>query len=82
VQAGAVSAQGGGQGGADGAMGGEQAAQVFGQIGVLSAQGLDLGGRGLGMRLEEVGQDLLGGAVGWGGSGQGSGPPPLMMTTM
>jgi hypothetical protein len=82
VQARTVCAQGGGQGGADGAMGGEQAAQVFGQIGVLSTQRLDLRGRGLGMRFEKVGQDLLGRAVGMGGSGQGSDPPPLMMTTM
>jgi hypothetical protein len=82
VQARIVCEKGRGQGGTDGAMGGEQAAQVLGQVGVLSTQGLDLRGRGLEVRLEEVGQDLLGRAVGMGGSGQGNDPPPPMMTTM
>ncbi|MDP6386903.1 MAG: hypothetical protein QGI93_11985, partial [Planctomycetota bacterium] len=82
VQARTVCAQGGGQGGTDGVVRLEEIAQVLRVIGVLRTERLDLGGRGLGVRLEEVGQDLLGCAVGWGGSGQGSDPPLLMMTTM
>ena len=82
MQTRAVCAQGGGQGGADGAVRLEEIAQVLGQVGVLSTQRLDLRGGGLGVFTEEVGQDLLGRAVGMGGGGQGSGPPPPMMTTM
>ena len=81
MQAGDAFVQGRGEGGANGAVGLEEIAQVGRVVWVLSAQSLDLGGRGLGGCLEEGGQDLLRGAVGIGGDGQGSGSPPTMMAT-
>jgi hypothetical protein len=81
VQAGDAFVQGRGEGGADGAVRLEEIAQIGRVVWVLSAQSLDLRGRGIGVCLEEGGQDLLGGAVGIGGGGQGSGSPPTMMAT-
>ncbi len=81
MQAGDAFVQGRGEGGADGAVGLEETAQVGRVVWVLSVKSLDLGARGLRVRLEEGGEDLLGGAVGIGGGGQGSGSPPTMMAT-
>ncbi|MDP6940218.1 MAG: hypothetical protein QF848_15445 [Planctomycetota bacterium] len=49
-----------------------------GVICVLGAQGLDLGGRGVGVRFEEVVQELLGGAQVVGGHRLGMILPAIM----